>query len=87
MPVHSSRNKSEEKNFIENCLSQYFDKNNRGRGQWQGKEGINKKRGEVAVNNFTPEGHLILLSISTAYTLLRASDSKTTEKGNPYKLF
>ncbi|WP_138432151.1 hypothetical protein [Fodinibius saliphilus] len=27
---------------------------------------ILKKRGETAFNSFTPEGHLILLSISTA---------------------
>ncbi|PAU93016.1 hypothetical protein CK503_13920 [Aliifodinibius salipaludis] len=46
-----------------------------------------KKEGETAINSFTPEGHLILLSISTAYTLLRVSVSKTVEMANPYKVF
>jgi len=50
------------------------------------KSKANKKRGETAFNSFTPEGHLILLSISTALRFLSVSVSKTVEKANPYKI-
>ncbi len=52
-----------------------------------GKKREDKKRGETALNSFTPEGHLILLSISTALRFLSACVSKTVEKTNPYKFF
>jgi hypothetical protein len=51
------------------------------------KEVFLKKIGRISYQLIRPGRTLILLSISTAYTLLSVSVSMTVEKGNPYKIF